>query len=71
MYVTTYDGSTLMQEVKCGLSLGADNDTRPHFGLGNAAISGVKVVWPDGLTRSIYNVTSDQIWQLNYTDKEG
>ncbi len=71
VYVTTYDGSTLMQEVKCNLSLGAGNDNRPHFGLGNAAISEVKVVWPDGLTCSFHNVTSDQIWQLNYTDKEG
>ncbi len=69
VYLTTDDGSTQMQELKSGSSLGAGNDIRLHFGLGNAAIRDVKVVWPDGLTRIFHNVASDQILHLNYADK--
>ncbi len=71
VYVTTEDGRTQMQEVKCGSSLGAGNDVRLHFGLGNGAIKEVRVVWPDGVARTFTNVALDQIWQLNYTDTEG
>jgi hypothetical protein len=66
VYVTTSNGRTQMQEVKCGSSLGAGNDTALHFGLGAATVEEVTVVWPDGLTRNFKNVPADQIWRLEY-----
>jgi hypothetical protein len=66
VYLTTSDGRTLMQDVICGSSLGAGNDTALHFGLGQATVDQVKVVWPDGLNQEFKIVPVDQVWQITY-----
>ena len=66
VFVTTSDGLTRMQEVKSGSSLGAGNDTALHFGLGEATISAVRVLWPDGTSVVFEEVAADSIWQLVY-----
>jgi hypothetical protein len=67
VYLTTSDGRTQMQDVICGSSLGAGNDTALHFGLGQAAIQQVTVVWPDGTTQVLDQAPVDRVWQVNYS----
>jgi len=39
----------------------AQNDLRPHFGLGNAAnLTPVRIEWPSGTVQELTNVASDQ-----------
>ena len=71
VYVHLDDGSTLMQEVKIGSSLGAGNDTALHFGLGERAIMRVEIVWPDGARQTHHNVTSNQKWLVTYMSDTG
>jgi hypothetical protein len=60
------DGRTLMQEVQIGSSFGAGNDTALHFGLGNAAIENLTVVWPNGWKNSFGDVGSNQVLSIVY-----
>ena len=65
-YVTTTDGKTTMQEVKCGSSLGAGNDTALHFGLGQASLQEVRVRWPNGTEQILDDLTVNQFVQVSY-----
>lgn len=56
VYVTTTDGSTQLQEVKSGSSIGANNELALHFGLGTMTIASATVVWPDGVEESLNNI---------------
>jgi enediyne biosynthesis protein E4 len=69
VYLTTTDGRTQLQEVICGSGLGAGNDLTLHFGLGQAEIQEVKVVWPNGETQMFDNVVTNQLWQLTYVNE--
>lgn len=66
VYITTADGHKMMQEVKCGSSLGAGDDMRLHFGLGQATQATVEVMWSNGETAVFENIAADQIWQVTY-----
>lgn len=66
VHVTTTDGRTLMREVKCGSSLGAGNDLTLHFGLGDADVDEVRVVWPDGTTTIPEGLGADRMWEVAY-----
>jgi hypothetical protein len=70
LYVTDSAGRVQMQEVHTGSSLGAGNDTALHFGLGQARVSRVKVVWPDGLEQEFRRVPTDAMWQVTYGQEE-
>ena len=67
VFITTNDGRTLMQEVKCGSSLGAGNDRALHFGLGDAEISELRVRWPNGAQDLLHDVPVNQFLRLNYS----
>ena len=69
--VTTSDGRTQMQEVKCGSSLGAGNDTALHFGLGEATVKWVSVLWPDQSVQLFKNVPVNQSWDVSYNKRNG
>ena len=58
--VQTSQGSSQMQEVKSGSSLGAGNDLALHFGLGRASQATVTVTWPDGTKDTYSEVAADQ-----------
>ena len=66
VYLLSDDGRTQMREVKSGSSLGAGHDTALHFGLGQAGVERLTVLWPDGLTETFEGVAVDQVWQLTY-----
>jgi hypothetical protein len=66
VFVTTPDGTTRMQEVKSGSSLGAGNDTALHFGLGKSTTSTIRVQWPDGTEETFKDVTNNQGWHVIY-----
>ena len=66
VYLRTDDGRTLLQEVKCGSSLGAGNDTALHFGLGKARISEVQIRWPNGVEETLKDVAVNQFLEVSY-----
>ncbi len=68
--VATDDGLTQMQAVTSGGSLGASHDQRLHFGLGEADIETVEIIWPDGETAVFDNVPVNQIWQVSYGEQD-
>ena len=68
VYVFTDSGRSLMQEVKCGSSLGAGNDTALHFGLGDDVIREMRVRWPNGKEMTLTDVDVNQFLQVNYAD---
>ncbi len=65
-YVTTSDGRTQYRQVINGSSLGAGNDLALHFGLGEAVVDEVLIVWPDGVERRLGSVPHDQILEVRY-----
>lgn len=71
VYLTTKDGNTQSQLVTNGSSLGAGNMTRLHFGLGDAAIQELKIVWPDGTEQQFRNVPADQLLKIDYPAGRG
>lgn len=68
--VTMDNGRSQMQAVISGSSLGAGNDTRLHFGLADATIESVEIIWPDGETAVFNDITPNQVWQVTYGDQE-
>jgi enediyne biosynthesis protein E4 len=67
VYVTTTEGRSQMQEVICGSSLGSGNDLALHFGLGQAEVAELNIVWPNGQEQTLQNVASDQELTITYT----
>jgi hypothetical protein len=55
-----------MQEVKCGSSLGSGNDLALHFGLGQATVAEVTILWPDGTVEKHNEAPFNQIWLVEY-----
>jgi hypothetical protein len=68
VYLTSDDGRTQMQDVICGSSLGAGNDLALHFGLGSAAISQIRIVWPDRTESVLKDISINQILRVTYPD---
>ena len=66
VYLTTDSGRTLMQEVKCGSSLGAGNDTALHFGLGEETVRELRVRWPNGENKLLSDVEVNQFLVVDY-----
>ena len=66
--LSTTDGRTQMQEVKSGSSLGAGNDTALHFGLGNATVDSITVIWPNREQTILDVVAADQELVVAYGD---
>jgi hypothetical protein len=61
-----------IREVIAGCNYKAQNELVQHFGLGTAAaIDEVVVLWPGGATRTLFNLTANQVWTLYPTDKLG
>jgi enediyne biosynthesis protein E4 len=53
---------TLFDQRKGGMSYQSAQDPRLHFGLGSrAAIDGIEIIWPSGITTKLRNEKSDQI----------
>jgi hypothetical protein len=59
-------GMMQVDEVRGGGGYNSSNDTRLHFGLGEAAVmSKVEVRWPSGLRQEFQNVPADAIYQID------
>ena len=58
-------GNWRMSEVIAGSGFKSQNDMTRHFGLGDATlVDEIRVAWPGGTTRTIYNVAADQTYPL-------
>jgi hypothetical protein len=66
----TAGSTTQIREVKAGSSYLGQNDTRLHFGLGNATgIDRLEVRWPNGMTENVSGVSANQI--VTITEGQG
>jgi hypothetical protein len=63
---TLSDGRRLIHEVSLGGTLGSNNETAFRTGTGGAAVTQLKVRWPDGQTQFISNVPVDSEVRLTY-----
>ncbi len=55
-----------IDEVRGGGGYNSSNDTRLHFGLGQAAtMSRIEVRWPSGVKQEFENVPADAIYEIN------
>jgi hypothetical protein len=59
-----YGGKVQAQETASQSSFYSVNDSRLHFGLGDASQADVEVRWPDGTTRKLAGVKPDQVLVL-------
>jgi hypothetical protein len=66
VYLTDSAGRIQMQEVICGSGLGAGNDLALHFGLADASINLIRVVWPDSSESLLEDVPVNQIMRITY-----
>ena len=64
--VTDSNGRSQMQEVKNGSSLGAGNSLVLHFGLGQARVENVNVLWSDGTNQDMGRLQSNQFHTINH-----
>lgn len=64
--VTTADGLARMSEVRSGSGLGAGDDIRLHFGLGDARSAEVRILWPDGSEQILQDVAVGVWQQVNW-----
>jgi len=65
--VTVFAGAAeATNEVRGGGGYNSSNDTRLHFGLGQAAtMNKIEVRWPSGLKQEFLNVAADAIYEIN------
>ncbi|MCZ6793704.1 MAG: CRTAC1 family protein [Planctomycetota bacterium] len=63
-------GRRYLREVAAGGSVFSQNDSRPHFGLGEAArAERIDIVWPSGIRQTLRDVRVDRV--LTVTEPEG
>ncbi len=67
-YLTTMNGLTQLQAVISGSSLGAGNELALHFGLKDASIKQLRIVWPDGTEKKFKDIPRDKILTITYPD---
>jgi hypothetical protein len=61
----TVGSATQVREVKAGSSYLGQNDTRLHFGLGNAtSVDRLEIRWPSGTTENVSGIAANQIVTL-------
>jgi hypothetical protein len=54
-----------VREISGGSGLGTQDDLRPHFGLGDAAVADeVRIEWPSGIVQTFKNVTAKTILRV-------
>ena len=59
--LSKYSGHTQAQEVLSQSSYYSCNDSRLHFGLGEAITADLEIHWPSGATEKYANVKCDQL----------
>ncbi len=64
--VTTGDGRVQMQDVHNGSSVGGGSTLTLHFGLGEAEIEAVEIVWPDGSSQVYTDLLPNKAYEIGY-----
>lgn len=66
--VTSSDGRVQMQDVHNGSSVGSGNALTLYFGLGQADIKSVEIVWPDGKQQTFTDLRPNTAYVIGYED---
>lgn len=64
--VTDSEGRSMLQDVQSGGSLGAGNSMVLHFGLGNAHVHLVTIIWADGRQQQFDDIVADKNYEIHY-----
>ncbi|MER2598960.1 MAG: FG-GAP-like repeat-containing protein [Caldilineales bacterium] len=64
--VTTDDGRVQMQDVHNGDGVGGSSSLTLYFGLGNAMLSSMTIIWPDGTQQVYDNLQADTLYRMQY-----
>ena len=65
----TTESAAQIGEVRAGGGYNSSNDTRLHFGLGNAAtMRRIEVHWPSGMKQQFENVPADALYEIDEED---
>jgi len=64
--VTTGDGRVQMQDVHNGSSVGSGSTLTLHFGLGDAEIEAVQILWPDGRSQVYTDLLPNKTYEIGY-----
>ncbi|HSN75189.1 MAG TPA: FG-GAP-like repeat-containing protein [Anaerolineae bacterium] len=64
--VTTSDGRVQMQDVHNGSSVGSGSTLTLHFGLGEAEIESVEILWPDGASQTVTDLAANTAYEITY-----
>ncbi|MBC8522403.1 ASPIC/UnbV domain-containing protein, partial [PVC group bacterium] len=62
------DGSYLYSQVRSSSGYASAHDPKIHFGLGDQAVTSVKVTWRDGTTRVLINPELHRIHTVEYAE---
>jgi cytochrome c peroxidase len=65
-YVTGSDGRLQLQEVTNSTGLGGNSALDLHFGLGQATVAGVRLVWPDGREQLLDGLRTNARYAVSY-----
>lgn len=66
VWVTTTEGDVRLGESRSGSTMGGGDQSRLHFGLGQASVDHVTIRWPDGTYETIEDVPTDAVWTHDY-----
>ncbi|MEA3337165.1 MAG: FG-GAP-like repeat-containing protein [Chloroflexota bacterium] len=64
--LTTDDGRQQTQEVRSGIGLGGGSTLTLHFGLGQAGLDQVAILWPDGTHQVLVELAPDRAYEVRY-----
>jgi cytochrome c peroxidase len=65
-FVATSDGRVQMQDVHNGSSVGSGNALTLYFGLGEAEIESVEIIWPDGKRQTYSDLRPNTAYVVGY-----
>ena len=55
-----------MQDVHNGSSVGGGSTLTLHFGLGDAEIEAVEILWPDGTSQVFTDLAANTAYEIGY-----
>ena len=70
--ILTDNGETQMRELLTTRGFLSGSENIIHFGLGNISqVEKVEIIWPDGKTQTLKNISANQVVTIKYNDADG
>ena len=66
--ITDSNGQAQIRQIMSGGSRGAGNQISAHFGLGDATLESVEILWPQGQRHSLSGLPVNQRHEVGFSD---